>query len=517
MIVDFRDAGVGAEHSADVCVVGAGPAGLAVTQQLRGSGRSVLLVESGGLDPDPDTSSLNQGRSVGLEVDLLRGRARVFGGTGTVWPGQCLRLDPSDLEPRDWVPDSGWPFTAATLERYYERAEAWLGIPPDASDERAWRRYGLAAPDFDPRRLTHKSAVYSPQPDVGARLREEFARADDVTVLLHATAARIDRGAVPVAESLEIRSLSGRVGRVRARTFVLCGGGIENARLLLLSGVADDCAPVGRYFQEHPTIWADVVLHRPAAVQEFYNILGRRAIRYVPKIALSWETQRRERVLNAVATMIYDRTETPGMVAARALSGALQERRRPENIGRAELHGALREARGVAAAGYRRFVKGRPSAATLDRTRLKILVEQAPNPESRVYLSSESDALGLPTACVDWRLTELERRTAKVFTEALGDELSRTGLGHVAGTDWLDDGGWTSGFEDAYHPMGTTRMSSDRAKGVVDADCRLHGVANVYVCGSSVFPTGGYANPTLTIVALALRLADHLKATTTWM
>jgi choline dehydrogenase-like flavoprotein len=149
----------------------------------------------------------------------------------------------------------------------------------------------------------------------------------------------------------------------------------------------------------------------------------------------------------------------------------------------------------------------------VDRVRLKILVEQAPNRDSRISLASDCDDLGLPKARVDWRLTEMERRTTRVFTDVLDAEFRRLGLGKLTATDWLDGDEWTSFFEDAYHPTGTTRMSSDPAVGVVDGDCRVHGVEGLYVCGSSVFPTSGYANPTLTIVALAVRLADHLRTT----
>ncbi len=515
MIADFDDPSTPARHETDVCVVGTGPAGLALAGRLAAAGTGVLLVESGGLVDDPAAGALSQGEVVGLPVGLEPGRARLFGGTGTVWPGQCIRLDPSDLEPRAWVPDSGWPFTAAALEGYYARAEAWLGIPPEESDERAWRRYHLVPPAFDPDELTHRASVYSPAPDVGAGHGRALARSGDVRVLLHATVARVLTADGGGADGVEIRSVTGRVGSVRARTVVLCAGGIENARLLLLSGLGNDHDVVGRYFQEHPTLWVDVDAARPDVLQEFYGFLGRGRIRHTPKIALSWEAQRRRHLLGAVATPVFDEVRTPGVLAARALSRALQQRRRPEGVDGAALRAALAELPRIARAAARRFLQGRPSAQHVDRVRLKILVEQAPDRASRVTLSDEVDALGLPKARVDWRLTDLERRTARYFTAVLDAELRRTGLGRVTGTEWLDDDAWTAGFEDAYHPAGTTRMSDDPATGVVDADCRVHGVAGLYVCGSSVFPTSGYANPTLTIVALALRLADHLAARAT--
>ncbi len=510
MILDFDDAAVGTEHVADVCVVGAGIAGLAIARELMDSPVTVLVVESGGSGWEAAVGQLNEGEITGHPLGLEEGRARTFGGTGTVWPGQCIRLDDSDLEQRDWVPESGWPVSATDLDTWYDRAEQWLGIPPRADGEHAWGRFGLTPPALDPDLLVHKSAVYSPRPDVGRLHRRAFEASDRVRVLLHATATEIHTEAGgTVASELEVRSLSGRTGRIRAGTFVLCGGGIENARLLLLSELGNPDT-VGRYLQDHPTIWAGVDTDRPAALQEFYNVLGRHKVRYVPRVRLSRDAQRREQVLNAIATFVYDDAVTPGLAAAREVSSALQQRRLPSRLGRTEVREALHEIDGVVSAGWRRFVHGRPSAVPLDRIRLKILLEQAPRHDSRISLSSERDALGIPRASVDWRLSEAERRTARVFTDALDGELRRLGLGRLASTEWLDGDDWASGFEDAYHPIGTTRMSTDPARGVVDRDCRVHGVEGLYVSGSSVFPTSGYANPTLTIVALALRLAHHL-------
>ena len=510
MILDFDDPDVAAEHSAEVCIVGTGPAGLALAGELRGRGADVVLLESGGLVADPAVNVLNEGGALGLPVGLEEGRARTFGGTGTVWTGQCIRLDEHDFEVRDWVPDSGWPFSAADLEPHYARAGAWMGIPADAYDDEAWRRFGLTPPPFDPAELTNRSSVYPPARDVGATALHDVTASTDVRVLLHATAARVLTGDGRQATGVEFHSLGGRVGHVRAGTVVLCAGGIENARLLLLSGLGNDHDVVGRYFQEHPTFWVDVATDRPDVLQRFYAFLGRGRIRYTPKLVLSPTAQRRERLLNAVATPVYDRVDSPGVLAARALSRAVQERRRPEGLDRRQLRAALVELPRVVRAGLRRFLRGLPSADPVERVRLKVLLEQAPHRDSRITLSDRTDALGLRRVDVDWRLTDLERRTARHFTHAVDAELRRTGIGRLTGTEWLDDDTWTTGFEDAYHPMGTTRMSVDPATGVVDADCRVHGVPGLYVCGSSVFPTSGYANPTLTIVALALRLADHL-------
>ncbi|MDN5931184.1 MAG: GMC family oxidoreductase [Pseudonocardia sp.] len=503
----------GARVRADVCIVGAGPVGIAIARELAGAGTSVLLVESGGLEQDDTTDRLNHGENVGLPLPtMLDGRTRALGGATKLWPGQCIRFDDTDLDERSWVPGSGWPITMADLSPFYARAEAWFGIPDDAVDEQAWRRFGMTAPDYDG--LLHRSSAYTPHPDIGTHYRAELERSPDVRVLLHATAARVHTtGDGSAARSVELRGLDGTVGHVDADTVVLCGGGIENARLLLLSELGNDHDQVGRHFQEHPTIWVDVDVDRPGELQDFYGLLGRGKIRYLPKIRLDPGVQRDEQVLNAVADVIWEPRETPGLAAARELSSALQGRRRPVGIGPAQLRAAVRDLGPVARAGFRRFAQGRPSAGPVERARLKILAEQSPNPDSRVTLSAERDVLGLPTARVDWRMTERERRTMQVMTAVLDRELRRLGLARLRGHDRLRGPDWQIGFEEACHHMGTTRMSATADTGVVDVDCRVHGVDGLYVCGSSVFPTSGYANPTLTIVAIALRLADHLRST----
>jgi choline dehydrogenase-like flavoprotein len=140
--------------------------------------------------------------------------------------------------------------------------------------------------------------------------------------------------------------------------------------------------------------------------------------------------------------------------------------------------------------------------------------EQAPNPESRIVLSAENDELGMPRANLRWKFTPIDKRSMRVYYELLGREMGRAGLGRVQIMDWLldgDDTAWPNHLSGGWHHMGTARMHEDPRQGVVDANCRVHGIANLFVAGGAVYPTGGAVNPTLTVVAMALRLSDHLK------
>jgi choline dehydrogenase-like flavoprotein len=168
----------------------------------------------------------------------------------------------------------------------------------------------------------------------------------------------------------------------------------------------------------------------------------------------------------------------------------------------------------AAAAAYRRFALGRSTLARPATIWLQAHAEQSPNPESRVVLARERDALGSNRARVEWRLTDLDRRTVETMAATVDAEFRRLGLAEGELPAWLSDAGsdWAGRCRDSYHHLGTTRMADDPAQGVVDRDCQTHGVSGLYAAGGSVFPTSGFANPTLTIVALALRLADHLRA-----
>ncbi|MEA2472668.1 MAG: hypothetical protein QOE06_583 [Thermoleophilaceae bacterium] len=504
MIDDLAAYGPGAEFEADLCIIGSGAAGLAIARELLGSRTRVLVVEGGGPVAEAEP-----------------GLARGFGGTTTLWAGQCIPLAPLDFERRDWVPDSGWPIAASDLDSHYARAGELLGVPGERYDASLWRAWGIEPPPLDPAKVGHTYTAWTPQPDLGRMLRRRLARSENVRVLLHAGVTGIDTGASRQSVTgVTLRRPDGVETRVRARACVLCAGGIENARLLLASGdpeaggLGNGHDNVGRYFQDHPNARA-AVLHtaNPVALQDPYSLLYRRRRRYLPKLMLAPAVQRSEGVLNCGANLEYEFADESLNALRRIYRGV---RPGPE---RADLRRDLPlAARGVPAAtagAYRRFVHGRSPAARPAAIWLQVHCEQAPNRESRVALARERDATGVNVARLDRRLTDLERRTAATMAETVGAELHRLGLAEAELPVWLQEpgGDWAARFSDSYHRIGTTRMSDDPARGVVDRDCRVHGVDGLYVAGSSVFPTGGFANPTLTIVALALRLADHLMRT----
>lgn len=483
MFLDARGVADGSELDADVCVVGAGPAGITIARELDGTDLRVVVLESGGFAVDGATQDLARGEIAGHAYPPLESsRLRVFGGTTAHWNGWCRPLDAVDFEARPSVPGSGWPIGLRDLEPYYRRAQTLCELGPFEYGGAHWARARGARPlGLGDGPFETTVFQFSPPTRFGEAYRAPLAASRNVRVLLNANATAIVAGeGGRQVERVRFATLSGRRLTVRARRFVLACGGIENARLLLASRTAPG-TPVGRYFAEHP--------HSPVALA----VLPAN----VPELYLVALDAGAARVRAALAT-------TSG--------GPLRASMTLEPVAADPYidHDDERE-RGLAAFGDDlASVTGSLEGSRFAVYALYLRTEQAPNPSSRVTLADDRDALGMRRARLEWRLGELDRESAARTVALLGRTLGRLGIGRVYSRPAADDGFWDS-VAGGFHHMGTTRMGTDRRTSVVGGDCRVHGVANLYVAGSSTFATTGYANPTLTIVALALRLADALK------
>lgn len=520
MFFDFREEATPAAFSVDVCIIGAGAAGIAMALELSRSSLSVCLVESGGFDLDGEVQALYEGTSDGLDWGsaMSANRMRFFGGTTAVWGGGCAPLDDIDFEPRDWVAHSGWPIGPAELKPYQERARAVVGIPKlTFGDQGLIGRQPHKALAFDPARLGNAFWMDSRKPHFGTEYRAALQQAATVSVVLNANLMELesDSNARSVSRAM-LRSLSGRTGHVTARSFVLACGGLENARLLLLSnavrpqGLGNDHDLVGRFFMDHPTgALGTIVTDNPKRLCDAYNRhLTDRADPIFPEIVLSPALQRSEKILNGrLRPEDFEVSVPDGVKATRELRAQLRAGAFGHVAG--NVWRGLKDIDDVVGSLYR-LARGREPVLT-HRTTFEGFFEQAPNPDSRVTLSDTKDALGQRRLSMHWQLTELDRRTYETACRVFAAELARLDLGIVQLDPWMRPGSTSfEGLAGAHHHMGTTRMSADPRSGVVDPQCRVHGIDNLYIAGSSVFPTGGWAFPTFNLIALALRLSDHL-------
>lgn len=507
---------------ADVCIAGAGPAGISIAAELARTRIRVCLLEGGGAEREPEAQALNRVERAGAGwTGALERGVRALSGTSITWAGRCAPLDAIDFRARSWVPHSGWPIGPRDLEPHLGRARALLGL---GSPHEAASRARSAA--LDPALLREHVWQYSrgrasaDEPvrfaeDVLSRLRD----AASLTLVLHANVTRVETRDGRVT-GVSARSLDGKRLSVRAGVVVLACGAVDNARLLLASsdaGLGNAHDLVGRFLMDHPApVVATFPPHAAAALlRRFgrYRLEGAHgAHTYLAGAALSERAQMSRGLLNCTASLLAEPRADAAMIALRRLARAGGPPKARGAAGDAVhdlVHLAARAPSELAGAVLRRAMRLPAPMASLA---LVCHPEQLPDPASRVSLSSERDALGVPIARVDWRVHELERDTVLATFDLLRQELGRLGLPAPRPAPWIrgeDD--WRAAFADAGHPMGTTRMHDDPRAGVVDSRSRVHGVEGLYAAGSSVFATSGAGAPMLTIVALAVRLAAELK------
>jgi len=525
--IDSRALADGTLIERDLCIIGAGPAGIAIAREFIKSGMRVALLESGDVAPDDGPQGLAAGESIGLPYPPLdKVRIRAFGGSTWHWGGNIRPLEEIDFEERDWIPHSGWPIGRDILDPYYKRARPIFGVPDTVFDEDIWRRV-IGSP-WDTGN-TDKAAILNQLFHTvggagrfsGDLWRDPLEKASALEIYHHATAMEVTlKDSHRSVSEIPVRTANGRNIRFRAKAYVLAAGGIETPRFLLMSnrqesaGVGNRADLVGRYFMEHLTV---------PNYARFYPANTSLPLGYYRGVDRDWgetwgilrmsDREMRDHHLPNVRFQISSEinefnkdVERPGMQSLRTLLG-LQTSPKGDDLGR-HIANMIADIDQVADAAWYRILH-HPNYP-LRYVDVVHIGEQTPNPDSRVKLSSRRDHYGQQMCSLDWRIQRLDSDGAWRTAQRLKVGLAKAGLGRL---DVNFDKSVFAKFSPKphFHHMGTTRMHDDPAKGVVDVNCRVHGLGNLFIAGSSVFPTGGNANPTLTLTALAIRLADHLK------
>ena len=349
MLIDLLSGDRDMTAAADVCVIGAGAAGIALVRDLQQHGHEVCLLEAGGLDFDHQTQALFSGCNIGQPYyDLDQARLRFFGGTTNIWGGRCVPLNHIDFERREWVPHSGWPISRDDLEPWYQRAHESLELGEYDYSDALWHKLGIDPPDFARGEVTtafwrfddHKERFNHHQCN-------DLVAARNVRIFLHANLTQIqaDEAALSI-QSVTARSLQGHTLTVRARHFVLACGAIENARLLLLSndvmpsGIGNAHDQVGRYFMEHPHgRIAHIETPDPAG---FWALFRKRYPRNGPAVApalvASEALQRAAAMLNSAATFKPQRDPRRGLALGKRVYMDLKHSLKPTRSGRGMWH-----------------------------------------------------------------------------------------------------------------------------------------------------------------------------------
>ncbi|MFW6324033.1 MAG: GMC oxidoreductase [Desulfovibrionales bacterium] len=527
----------------DVCIAGAGLAGTVLAREFAGSDFKVALLESGGLQPDKASQSLYAGENSGMpyySADTCR--TRFFGGTSHRWTipicggrqGVRLReMDGIDFEERDWIPNSGWPFPKTHLEGYLDRAEKVCGIDESSTRVPGERKLSDAFDGLplDQDRVRTTLFRFGDRELFFRTYGREVCNAVNINIFLYANVTKVlSNETGSQVTGLKIVTLDGKAVLIQANIYVLALGGIETPRLLLLSdsvqkmglGNANDL--VGRFFMEHPHLWSGYFVPAGPSVKKCmrpYAMHCRGKVPAMGKRTLSDDVLREERLLNWCTSLnpavrplnlLHPSRESKGTDSLRHMLQQISRGRIPEDIGTnlgnmaLDLKGILNN---LSAKGARVLERELGRNKRLEIFRLNHMAEQVPNPDSRISLSNDRDILGQRRIRICWRLTQQDIRSIHRSQEILDQELTRAGLGKLIIE--MDPCIIPDSIHGGWHHMGTTRMHINPKMGVVDPECRIHGFSNIYIAGASVFPTGGYANPVLTTLALVLRLADRIK------
>jgi choline dehydrogenase-like flavoprotein len=486
----------------DLIIIGAGAAGISIAKKLINKPLQILLIESGDFEFNQETQDLymgeTEGNLPGSNDYLHQSRLRYFGGTTNHWSGWCRPLDTIDFEERDWVPNSGWPISRSDLEPYYRGAEKLVGINPFPDLEK--NQTDWASTEIDQLKVRAPYFQFSTPPTrFGTEYREELLSAENIDILINANLndIRLNDGKNHV-ETIHAVSLNRNEVTIQAKQTILAAGGIENPRILLNcrndipAGIGNQNGVVGKYFIEHPHYFRKTGWLITWSFQEwdtFWYKVNRRIshhlerARYLRVYSITEKTMKDEELLN-ISVEIQNSAE-------------LENSELDEN-GKLFTH-SVKEL-------SEKFLMDPGVLEDAHISKLYIRAEQEPVESNRVSLIDERDQLGMQKVKLRCQVFDHEldsyRRSLELMARAFG--LEKSGRMRID----IDYDSFVTG---GAHHIGTTRMSNDPKKGVVDSNCKVHGLDNLYIAGSSVFPTAGFANPTLTILAISLRLADYVE------
>lgn len=435
----------------------------------------VAILEAGSEEVTEESQDFYKGQTIGdYYFDLDVTRIRLFGGCSNHWAGWCRLLDAHDFEKRDWIPNSGWPIARADLEPYLEAVRDELDLIPFEPD----------LPITDDVRWVQ--LIKSPAVRFATKYRGEIAAAPNIALVLDAYATELVGDGKRV-RAARLWSKGAEAGEIEADLFVPCVGGLEMSRLLLWSnersggGVVPQAQALGRYWMEHPQFeGGNCIL---TGHDEFPIDTAHEAF-----FSPSPQAMQAAGIMNFGVRLI----ETPYPGVKKLIADLA-----------------------CTAPDLAEWVAVKAGLNLRCAAQIYVGWEQSPDPENRIVLSgNERDAAGVPRLELHWAKGELEHRTLLEGLRLFGKAMAERDFGRVRIADWVTANGPYPTDEEiaGHHHMGGTRMGTDPATSVVDADCKVHGMENLFIGGSSVFATSGQCNPTTTIVALAIRLGHHLAS-----
>ncbi len=539
-------------HEFDICIVGAGAAGITLALELADSGKKIVLIEAGGIKKSGKAQSLYRGEVCQPKLHLPpdTDRRRQLGGTTSLWGGRCIPFDEIDFQFRPYVPHSGWPLKRRDLDPYYRRAHVYCECGEFDYSARSSLITGhepLIEGYFSDEVDVDSIERWSPPTHFGKKYGERLKTAENITVIVEAVVTEL----IPDGERRRIRqivvqTLSKKSFSIAAPIFILSGGGLETTRLLLATNQAHKSAIgnhsdwLGKGYMCHiHGVISRVILTPDSRHTVFGYELDRKGVYCRRRFCISPDVQRKNEILNLYVLLdrplINDPSHQNPILSLTYLikkltqswSGSSDSEVNERSVGSGKYSLYWAHLKNVFAGSAqvlsvlpkfsrKRFLHGRriPSLVVGSKSNefsLYYQTEQVPNRDSSVLLTEEVDVLGMPKLKIDFKITEQDVESVLKAHHVIDRSLQKNGCGRLEFNSDRPDQLIRENQAVLGHHVGTTRMAASPEHGVVDENCKVYFTDGLYISSCSNFPTSSQANPTLTIVAMAIRLADHIK------
>lgn len=496
----------------DYTIIGSGAAGILLAVKLTEKGKRVLMIEAGHFEEDVQRQALNKIIQTGKELESSEhGRMRALGGTTIAWGGQSLPFYPIDFSKRDWVENSGWPLPIEEVQLYYNEANRFMGVDEVDYEDDVFSMLSMKKQSFNRDELWYHFSKWAPEPNFKKLYYNTLERS--VTVLYNVVATRINVNDSKLADNIELVNFKAEKATIPVNNVLIATGSIEASRLLLASdaqiagGLGNHSGWLGKCFMEHPCIEIGIVSPpNQYKLQQAFNTHLYKKRKYSVRISLAAKAQCEQKVLNASMGIMFDYND--GRVDPYIEVRKYLHEKKINSIPSlfANMGAYLLSAKALL---FDKLIYKHNA-----RARAVVMMEQEPLKESAITLSDEVDVVGMRKVSLNWQISHKTWDTVVYASGVLKRELKRLGFGDLKVHEHINDANtnWASHLTDVNHHMGGTRMSKTQDEGVVSTDLQVWGHPNIYVCSCSVFPTVSHSNPTLTMMALCIRLVDKLTA-----
>jgi len=488
----------------DVIIIGAGAAGILLSIKLSRTGKTVLLFESGHFGEDEKKQALNEVEQTGKTLNnAIWGRKRAVGGTTIAWGGQSLPFTAIDFEKREWVQNSGWPVPYDEMKKYYAEANAFMGVDDMNYTTDILPHILPNDPGIDPSVFDLHVSKWAAQPNFYLLYKDELEK--NVTVIYNAQVTSIKKKE-EIIDQITISNFNDIIFSAKVKTLIISAGTIETIRILLNNNLGNHSGWLGKNFMDHPCIEAGTIEAKSIyRIQKYFNTHLFKGRKYSIRLSLNEKFQRQNKLLNCSASIMFPLPED-----AFDPYGELKSFKKDFKLSRLiKISGSAFSIFKSAWAYLINHFYYKAGAKTV----LALMLEQEPTTESYISLSNKKDKFEILEARINWNITSKTWDTAIATANAVKNEIEKLHLGKVNLYEHLNynNSNWSNYLSDVCHQMGGCKMSQLLEEGVVNKNLQVWGVSNLYVCSCAVFPTSSHSNPTLTMLALASRLASYLN------